>query len=266
MIQLLNDPQASVSYLYSGLFETREAWSHPHRVIDSYEILYVVAGEVFLEEEGERFLLKEGDVFLLRPGCRHGGYQVSRGMTSFYWVHFVTDGWPELGLRSGLLSVPDSYRFSLLLKQLLHIANCPGYPAYAADAALALLLAELAAAGRGEEAGGGPLVSRIAEWVRIHSREKLTVGAVAARFGYHPDYLCVLFQRTLGMSLKAYIGGERVKFAQSLLLTTDKPIKELAEELGWESENAFVHYFRYHTGMGPGRFRGVYHHTHMNDR
>ena len=264
MIQLSSDPAVSVSYLYSGLFETQEEWSHPHRVIDSYEILYVVAGEVYLEDEGERFSLKAGDVYLLRPDCRHGGYRISRGKTSFYWVHFVTDGWP--GLETGLLSVPDSYRFSLLLKQLLHIANTPGYPAYAPDAALGLLLAELTAAGRDGESGGGPLVSKIAEWVRIHSREKLTVGEVAARFGYHPDYLCVLFRKSLGMSLKAYIGGERVKFAQSLLLTTDKPIKELAEELGWESENAFIHYFRYHTGMGPGRFRGVYHHTHMNDR
>ena len=264
MIQLSSDPAVSVSYLYSGLFETQEEWSHPHRVIDSYEILYVVAGEVYLEEEGERFSLKAGDVYLLRPDCRHGGYRISRGKTSFYWVHFVTDGWPGLG--TGLLSVPDSYRFSLLLKQLLHIANTPGYTAYAPDAALGLLLAELTAAGRDGESGGGPLVSKIAGWVRIHSREKLTVGEVAARFGYHPDYLCVLFRKSLGMSLKAYIGGERVKFAQSLLLTTDKPIKELAEELGWESENAFIHYFRYHTGMGPGRFRGVYHHTHMNDR
>ena len=38
MIQLSNDPAVSVSYLYSGLFETQEEWSHPHRVIDSYEI------------------------------------------------------------------------------------------------------------------------------------------------------------------------------------------------------------------------------------
>ena len=127
MIQLSSDPAVSVSYLYSGLFETQEEWSHPHRVIDSYEILYVVAGEVYLEEEGERFSLKAGDVYLLRPDCRHGGYRISRGKTSFYWVHFVTDGWPGLG--TGLLSVPDSYRFSLLLKQLLHIANTPGYPA-----------------------------------------------------------------------------------------------------------------------------------------
>ena len=84
MIQLSNDPAVSVSYLYSGLFETQEEWSHPHRVIDSYEILYVVAGEVYLEEEGERFSLKAGDVYLLRPDCRHGGYRISRGKTSFY--------------------------------------------------------------------------------------------------------------------------------------------------------------------------------------
>ncbi len=266
MIQLMADPALTVTYIYGGLFATEEEWRHPARTIDSYELLYVVAGEVFLEEEGERFRLKEGDVYLLRPDCRHGGYASSRGRTSFYWVHFLTNDWPGLGIGAGLLCVPDSYRFSLLLKQLLHIANAPGYPPYTLDAALALLLAELAAAGKGRESGAVPLVYEVAEWIRIHSREMLTVKGVADRFGYHPDYLCTLFQKNMGMPLKRYISGERVKLVQSLLLTSGKPLKELAEELGWESENAFVHYIRYHTGMGPARFRRLYYHTHMNDR
>ena len=265
MIQLFADPALQVSYLYSGLFSTQAEWTHPWRTIDSYEILYVVAGDVYLEEEGDRYHLKEGDLYLLQPHGRHGGYRPSWGRTSFYWVHFVTDHWPGLGLEAGLLSVPDSYRFSLLFKQLLHIANTPGYPAYAPDTALALLLAELAAAGKGMRNGDTPLVSEIAEWIRIHSQDKLTVREVAAQFGYHPDYLCVLFQKAMGMPLKSYISGERIKLAQSLLLTTGKPLKELAEELGWESENAFIHYFRYHTGMGPARFRSAYPHIHMND-
>lgn len=31
-------------------------------------------------------------------------------------------------------------------------------------------------------------------------------------------------------------------------------------------EPAFIHYFRYHTGMGPARSRSAYPHVHMNDR
>ena len=64
MIQLMADPALTVTYIYGGLFATEEEWRHPARTIDSYELLYVVAGEVFLEEEGERFHLKEGDVYL----------------------------------------------------------------------------------------------------------------------------------------------------------------------------------------------------------
>ena len=207
MIQLSNDPAVSVSYLYSGLFETQEEWSHPHRVIDSYEILYVVAGEVYLEEEGERFSLKAGDVYLLRPDCRHGGYRISRGKTSFYWVHFVTDGWPgwkpaccrcRIPIVFAAAQAASSHCQHTRLSRL-RPRRRPGASACRADGRRQ---------GWGERRG--PLVSKIAEWVRIHSREKLTVGGVAARFGYHPDYLCVLFRKSLGMSLKAYIGGERV--------------------------------------------------------
>ena len=199
MIQLSSDPAVSVSYLYSGLFETQEEWSHPHRVIDSYEILYVVAGEVYLEEEGERFSLKAGDVYLLRPDCRHGGYRISRGKTSFYWVHFVTDGWP--GLETGLLSVPDSYRFSLLLKQLLHIANTPGYPAYAPDAALAVLQGQGAAATKTEVL-----------CVRLDDRpgELARVMGVMADCGINVSYSYSLISTYIALSVKDLVRAEEL--------------------------------------------------------
>lgn len=38
----------SLRYLFSGKFYTEEEWSHPRRVIDSYEVLYVQSGEVWL--------------------------------------------------------------------------------------------------------------------------------------------------------------------------------------------------------------------------
>jgi len=40
-----------MEYISGGLFKSEEEWKHPRRVIDSNEIIYVVKGEVFIQEE-----------------------------------------------------------------------------------------------------------------------------------------------------------------------------------------------------------------------
>ncbi len=252
-------------YEFSGLFYTEAEWIHPTRIIDTYELIYVVNGQVYLEEEGMQFSLQEGDLYLLRPGCRHRGWKHSQNRTSFYWVHFRIEAFEWLHIRPGLFSGPGGYQFAALFRQLLHLANTPGYPPYAVEAALGLLLGELCSAQKQAETTGSPLVCQVAEWIRINSAHHLTVEETASKFGYHPDYLCSLFRKNLGRPLKQYITGERIKLAKSLLLTTNLTIQQLAGKLEWENANQFTHYFRYHEGISPARYRRLYSHTHMNN-
>lgn len=256
----------SLRYLFSGKFYTEEEWSHPRRVIDSYEALYVQSGEVYLEEEGAPYTLGVQQGFLLRPGCVHGGWKTSRGKTAFYWAHFSVSDFTALRLQPGFFAPPEPHRLSAGFRRLLHVANAVNYPAYAADAAMASLLAELYAVQRRDGAPGMRLVCDTAEWVRINSGRKLSVAMVADQAGYHPDYLCAVFRRETGKSLKRYINEERMKVAKNRLLTTELSVKELAGELGWENENAFIHYFTYHEGISPAHYRNLYFHTHMNNR
>lgn len=157
----------SLRYLFSGKFYTEEEWSHPRRVIDSYEVLYVQSGEVYLEEEGAPYTLGVQQGFLLRPGCVHGGWKTSRGKTAFYWAHFSVSDFAALRLQPGFFAPPEPHRLSAGFRRLLHVANAVNYPAYAADAAMASLLAELYAVQRRDGAPGMRLVCDTAEWVRI---------------------------------------------------------------------------------------------------
>jgi len=254
-----------VQYEFGGKFTSEESWIHPRRTIDTYEVIYVLDGEIKLEEENERYILTPGDVLILRPGCEHGGWQENSGKTAFYWIHFHADNFDGMKIRPGLLPGAGQYRFSVLFRQLLHIGNTPGYPPYAADAALALLLAELCSAQRNGETVGIPLVHEVAEWIRINSMHKLTAETVAEHFNYHSDYLCAIMRKHFGLRLKQYINRERIKLVKNLLLTTDLSIKQLAEKLEWESENQFIHYFQYHEKIGPACFRDLYYNTHLNN-
>lgn len=83
--------QTNLFFSNMGLFESDADWIHPTVTIDTYELIYVVAGEIHLREKETRYHLKEGDLILLEPGSEHGGTAFSHGFTSFYWLHFQTN-------------------------------------------------------------------------------------------------------------------------------------------------------------------------------
>ncbi len=248
-------------YTFAGLFQTNEVWIHPQRIIDTYEIILVTAGVVSLFEDETAYELHPGQLLVLRPGRRHGGLRESRTETSFFWIHFQSD--EPAPLPCSPIQPDDSARLNSLCRQLLHVANAPGYPSYAAQAAFELLYCELLRACE-ERKGASRLVDETAEWIRINSSRRLSARDAAAHAGYHPDYLSTLFKAAYALSLKQYIAAERMKLVRNQLLTTADPIKTIALRLNFQSEEHLIHYFRYHEGLSPTQYRNLYDHTHLN--
>jgi len=260
---MLTTTDCPARYDYAGLFRTDEEWIHPRRTIDSYEIIVDVSGEIYICEEDRRHTLRAGDVLVLRPGLLHEGWQPSSAAATFYWIHFRADPEALPPLPFAPTAPADAAHLLLLCRQLLHIANAPGYPAYAAQAAFALLFCEVAGLCR-QTSPGTRLVSETAEWIRINSHRPLTVAAVAQQAGYHPDYLSALFRSAFHTSLKQYIAEQRMQQIRSQLLTTTDSIKQIAARLGFSGENHLLHFFRYHEGVSPSAYRNLYHRTHLN--
>ena len=248
-------------YEYAGLFQSSETWIHPTRVIDTHEIVLVTTGTVRLFEEDARWALHAGELIVLRPGRKHGGFQESHGETGFYWIHFGLDG-PDT-LPAAPLKTEDSARMGTLCRQLLHVANAPGYPAYAAQSAFALLYCELMREAEGQKSASRA-ADEAAEWIRINSARRLTAADAAAHAGYHPDYLSALFKAAYSLTLKQYIARERMKLIHSQLLTTADSLRTIARRLDFDGEEQLIHYFRYHEGLSPTQYRNLYDHTHLN--
>lgn len=255
------DALCPAQYSFAGLFQTDEEWIHPTRVIDTYEIMLITAGNVHLFEEDKRWTLSPGEFIVLRPGRQHGGFGKSHGETSFYWIHFHSE--ETLSLPEVPTQIDDSARLNTLCRQLLHVANAPGYPPYAVQAAFELLYCEVLRACE-ERRGTSRLVDETAEWIRINSARRLSAREAAAHAGYHPDYLSVLFKNAYALTLKQYIAVERMKLIRNQLLTTADSVKTVASRLDFESEEHFIHYFRYHEGLSPTQYRNLYDHTHLN--
>ena len=84
---VLNNEIVRLEFQKIGLFCSEEDWIHPKASVPTYEIIYVVEGQVHIEEQGKRYSLQPGDLILLRPFFLHQGFQKSETPTKFYWLH-----------------------------------------------------------------------------------------------------------------------------------------------------------------------------------
>lgn len=91
----------------------------------------------------------------------------------------------------------------------------------------------------------------------IHSRytEDLSLASLAKEFYISSYYLSHQFKRVTGFTLTDYISMTRVRNAQTLLLTTDVPITEIALQSGFKSFSQFNRAFNKFLQMSPSKFR-----------
>ena len=76
--------------------------------------------------------------------------------------------------------------------------------------------------------------------------------------GYHEYHLNRLFVQHTGFTIHQYILNARIVRAKQLLLSTDMPLSEIAEAVGFNSSTYFSSYFKQLVGISPRDFRNNY--------
>ncbi len=249
------------SHVSIGAFASETPWIHPARIIDSFELILVTEGTIYIEEEDVQYVLKQNQMLILEPGKLHRGYRTSTGKTAFYLFHYRTD----LPLPFKTYGGTDFYEVKYGLKKLLHIANTLSYSDAARDAAALIVYEEAAKISR-EEFSLHPIIGKVAEYIRVNIRNNPTVAAVAHAYGYAPDYISKIFKSARGISIKTYITKLKMNLAKDYLLTTEFTVKQIASELGFPDENLFIKFFLYHEKISPTKYRNRFFNTHMNNK
>ena len=251
----------NVDFHYAGLFRTEREWIHPERIETTYEIIYVTKGEVWMREGETEFCLRRGQLVLLMPGICHVGSRPSTDV-GFYWVHF-TVSYGKLPFAQRQF---DSFENAYLFKELLHYKNLPQAPAYLVNAVLLHILSELCYLSGERAPGYDGTAEKIYEWIRINADATLTVGKVAAHFGYSTDHLSRICKANYGIGARAMIDRFLLARAKELLCNTDLYVKEIAAELLFSDDKAFLGFFKYHEGCFPSEFRARFTRLHMNSK
>lgn len=250
-----------IAFDYAGLFVGEGNWIHPRRVEKTWEIIYVTKGEVHIAEGETEYSLSKGELLILSPETEHYGTKESSGV-SFYWLHFsVSEG--ELPFSRRYFK---NFESGSLFKEILHYNNLPQIPVELVNAVLIHILAELCFLSGQETADYNGKAEKIYEWARINASPGVTVSQMSKELGYSPDHLTRLCKKAYGVGVRELLSRFVISRAKTMLCNTDKYVKEIAGELGFADDKAFIGFFKYHEGCFPGEFRARFAKTHMNNK
>lgn len=250
----------NIEFDYAGYFISKGIWLHPDRTEETYELIYVTRGTVHLYDGiiGD-IKAEKGQLIVLEPNSRHYGTQYSENVR-FYWVHFK--------LNSGVLPFSkrlfEYFEQTQLFRELLHLCNLPDTADYEINAVLVHILSELCR--RAEPAKKyDRRAEEIYEWLRINASATLKAEAAAKHFGFSCDHLTRILRGTYGCGFKELCDRFILAEARGLLCNTELYVKEIASQLGFSSDKAFIGFFKYHEGLFPAQFRNSFSKTHFNN-
>lgn len=105
-----------------------------------------------------------------------------------------------------------------------------------------------------------PMDSAI-RWIMEHYAENITLDSLALRFALSPSHFSRKFQDAFQVSPINYLIDYRISAAKDLLIHTDKPISQIAEEVGYQNPYHFSSLFSRRTGLTPQEMRAICRHS-----
>lgn len=99
------------------------------------------------------------------------------------------------------------------------------------------------------------VITRSIRYMNEHLFEQITVADAAAAVSLSPSHFSRQFKRHTGYSPYEYIVLRRLDKAKYMLTSTQLTVKEIAYQIGYNSEENFIHSFQKNVGISPSLFR-----------
>lgn len=99
------------------------------------------------------------------------------------------------------------------------------------------------------------VISQLLAYIQQHYQRDISLDDLADHVGMHPNYVCTLFRKNVGMSYLVCLHRERLTAAKKLLAETDRTVEQIAEEVGYNSASQLARVFRKYEGKSPSSYR-----------
>lgn len=101
-----------------------------------------------------------------------------------------------------------------------------------------------------------PIIKAI-EYIDDNIQENITLDKISFVCNLSQCYFSKLFKKETGLNFVAYLNEKKVIKAKQLLINTDKPINNIAIDLGFEDCGYFIRIFKKIEGMTPKKYRDL---------
>lgn len=238
---------------------------HNGRILSEYQLHYFTEGQGILENAYGKFQVTPGTIMITRPGVWHRYRPLPKtGWTENYigfdgiLAHHFFNNTPLLkeqsiiqcGIREVLI---DSYYkiFDLVQKEE------PGFQQIASG--LVIKLIGIVVALTKQRNFSGKQIEKIIQEARFNIRtninREIDLKSLAAQNNIGYSYFRKMFKQYTGISPHQYHIDLKIIRAREMILSTDKSIKEISFELGFQSVPYFSRMFKKKTGISPSGLR-----------
>lgn len=99
------------------------------------------------------------------------------------------------------------------------------------------------------------IINSLLQWIDDHIDQPLNIDTVARKSGYSKWYLQRMFRSVTQQTLADYIRLRRLALAADALKNTQKPIFDIAMDVGFISQQTFSRVFRREFATTPSSYR-----------
>ena len=236
------------------------------RVLQEYQLNYITHGSGIMETREGKFNIRAGSVLVIRPGVWHRYKPNAKSGWREYYIGFdgatanrllahplFDHAQPVLnaGVREELI---DTYFkvFDLVTEE--H----PGFQQIASGLVVKML-GYLVSFEKQREFQGKPIAAIIEDArfkIRQNVDQHLDMEHMAHEYNIGYSYFRKMFKNYTGVSPHKYHLELKVMRAKELLLVTNKSVKEISYDLGFQTIHYFSRLFKQKVGKSPTEFRG----------
>ena len=235
------------------------------RILNEFQINFITEGAGILENKFGTFPLKQGSIFITFPGIWHRYKPVLK--TGWTETYIGFDGELARKLITEPKFSPENpvFYFGIkeeLLDTFLKIFDLvekeqPGYQQIASGMVIKLLGYIISF--EKQKGFSGKQIAQVVEAIRFEMRQnmhkEIDLKELAQKHNVSYSFFRKMFKKYTGVSPGQYHLQLRITRAKELLISTDKSIKEISYELGFQSIFYFSNMFKKKEGITPSFFR-----------
>ena len=230
------------------------------RVLHEFQLVYITKGNgQYASQQIQQCDIQEGTVILIKPGEWHTYRPDETTGWESYWVGFSGLGAENLSSLNQLIKIGYDEEMVGLYRKILDVSNDerPGYQQLLSGI-LIHLVAYLFYRANDKNWRDKQVIDKI-DKARLIIREKLNTSIspeeIAASLNISYTWFRRMFRQYTGLAPAQYIAQLKIQKSKEMLSVSNKTIKEIAIDLGFESIDYFSTQFRKQAGQTPTQFR-----------